>query len=100
MDDITLLTTAELRTLCKDAGVFLYTNSDRAVVSADNLFVAVTVEGTGGNIEVNFPNNGTVYEITKDKEYQVTNKKVTVSNAIAHTYVFYLGTEKDLGLED
>lgn len=100
MDDITLLTTAELRTLCKDAGVFLYTNSDRAVVSADNLFVAVTVEGTGGNIEVDFPNNGTVYEITKDKEYQVKNNKVTVSNATAHTYVFYLGTEKDLGLED
>ena len=98
MDDITLLSTAELRTMCKDAGVFLYTNTDKAVVSADNHFVAVTVDGNGDSVEVNLPSNGTVYEITKDKEYKITNKKLTVSNNAAHTYVFYLGSKSSLNL--
>lgn len=96
-DDISLLTPAILRSICNDAGVFVYSSNNRPV-SADNRFVTVTLPGGGTTENIQFPNNGTVYEVISDTEYNVVNNTVTVDASQSRTYVFYLGSRTDLGM--
>jgi len=96
-DDISLLTPSILRGICNDAGVFVYSTNNRPV-SADNRFVAVTLPGGGTTEGINFPYNGTVYEVISDTEYTVANNTLTVDASQARTYVFYLGTRATLGM--
>jgi|GEM_PF-2964086 len=91
-DDISLLTPAILRGIAADAGVSIY-NTDNSFVSANSHFLAVTIPGGSGAATINFPNNGTVYEVPSDTEYTVTGNTLTLpALASARTYVFYLGT--------
>ncbi len=96
-DDISLLTPELLRTICDKVGVTIY-NRNNTIVSADNRFVAVTVDQQPV-IDVYFPNEQTVYEITTDREYPVIDGKVKLSQDKQVTYFFYRGAKNELTME-
>lgn len=96
-DDISLLTPELLRTICDKIGVTIY-NRDNTVVSADNRFVSVTVDDQP-TIDVYFPNEKTVYEIATDREYEVKDGKIELSQDKQVTYFFFRGAKEEMSME-
>ena len=97
-DNMNLLTPQILRDIYADAGVFIYSANDRNV-QADSNFVSITVTDDNSTENIFVPVvDGNIYELTTGHYFPVVNQTVTVSNAEAHTYVFYIGTHSDFSL--